>query len=397
MNKDRTILIRYDEIGLKGKNRWMFIDCLVSNIQQKLRELKNIRIRAPHGRVMIACLESQVEDCINGLQFVPGISSMSVGIETEPDFDKLAKIGIDWIDPILKNKSELKFCVRTQRSNKLFPHTSQEIDREVGGRIMANLQPNGLRVNINEAEYVLEIEIGQEQTVIFSNRIKGLCGLPVGSSGPVLGMISGGIDSPVAMFRMIRRGCIAHGIFFDNQPFMGRGGYDKVLRLAKVLNRFQGKGKLFVVPFENIQISIRDQCTPSNRVVLYRRMMYRIAEAVAQSFGYKGLVTGESLGQVASQTLENLSVVSEVVTMSVFRPLIGMGKQEIISEAKALETYEISIEPHPDCCSVFMPPKPVTRGKSKYMNEDELKYPWQQLMSEAIEKMEILELKTAEI
>ena len=173
---------------------------------------------------------------------------------------------------------------------------------------------------------------------------------------------------------------------------MGRGGYDKVVKLSKLLNDYQRKSHLYVVPFEDIQVAIRDYCRPAHRVVLYRRMMYRIAQKVARQKNYLALATGESVGQVASQTIENLNAVTSVVNLSVFRPLIGMNKQEIINEAKKLGSYDISIEPHPDCCSVFMPPRPATRAKIPDLEIDETKYPWEELMLEAISKMECVRL-----
>ena len=183
-----------------------------------------------------------------------------------------------------------------------------------------------------------------------------------------------------------------HAVFFDNQPYLGRGGYDKVLRLAKIINKYQGGGRLYVVRFEKIQEAIRDNCRPFNRVVLYRRMMYRIAAELAESIGSLALVTGESLGQVASQTLANLNAVSQVVDMSVFRPLIGMDKNEIIGLARNIETYEISILPQPDCCSIFMPDNPATKSKIPLLEDDEKQYPWRDLMQEAIANIETLEL-----
>jgi len=205
-------------------------------------------------------------------------------------------------------------------------------------------------------------------------------------------LLSGGIDSPVSTFRLMNRGCRVHSIFFDNRTFLGRGGYDKVVRLARTLNRFQGGGKLYVVPFQDIQVAIRDHCTDANRVVLYRRMMYRIAHALAKTKNCHGLVTGEAVGQVASQTLKNLAAVSCVVPMSVFRPLIGMNKHEIITQAKKIGTYGISIEPQPDCCSVFMPDHPTTRSKIKYLEADERLYPWEELMVHALDSVEMIDL-----
>ncbi len=192
---------------------------------------------------------------------------------------------------------------------------------------------------------------------------------------------------------MARRGCRVHSIFFDNQPFLGRGGYDKVLRLARRLNRFQGHSRIYIVPFQDVQVSIRDHCTPNHRVVLYRRMMYRIAHEVARRDRCQGLVTGESLGQVASQTLENLAAVSSVVPIHVFRPLIGMDKQEIIRQAQRIGTYDLSIEPQPDCCSIFMPPRPATKSRIPDLERDEQRFPWRDLLQDAIAKTEVIALE----
>ena len=390
--KTKTLLIRYDEIGLKGRNRRHFENQLVSNIRYALRDIKNIKIDKIHGRILGRVDLTDAEKCTTRLTKIPGIASISIGNSMEPDFDKMAEQGVSLIHEKLKAQGELKFCVRTRRSNKGFPFTSREVDFEVGSRIMGVLSSKGLSVDINRAEFVLEIEIGPQETVVFDNRVSGLSGLPVGSSGQVLSLLSGGIDSPVSTFKLINRGCRVHSVFFDNRTFLGRGGYDKVVRLAQILNRFQGGGKLYVVPFQDIQVAIRDHCTDSNRVVLYRRMMYRIAHVLAELKNCQGLVTGESVGQVASQTLKNLMAVSCVVPMSVLRPLIGMNKQEIISHAKQIGTYSISIEPQPDCCSVFMPDHPGTGCKIKYLEADERLYPWEELMSSALDSMETINL-----
>lgn len=394
MTPQCTILVRYDEIGLKGKNRSMFINRLADNIRRPLKDLEGVKIQKPHGRIRIDCPAEVADTVAQRLAYIPGIASFSLGVAMDPDFDAMAELGVEWIEPLIPPGGTFKFCVQARRSNKAFPKTSTEVNYEVGSRILGRLHERGLEVDINNAQFTLEIEIGLEQTVVFKNRIPGLRGLPVGSSGEVLGLISGGIDSPVALFRIIKRGCRVHGIFFDNQPYMGRGGYDKVKRLSTQLNRYQSGACLYIVPFEKIQESIRDHCRPANRVVLYRRMMYRIAQAVAEQNRYQALVTGESLGQVASQTLENLNAVSSLVSLSVFRPLIGTNKNEIIQMARELGTYDISIEPQPDCCSVFMPSNPTTKGNPKYLEHDETEYPWQELMQDAIAKMEVIDLDT---
>ena len=390
--KTKTLLIRYDEIGLKGRNRRHFENQLVRNIRYALRDIKNVQIDKIHGRILGRVALAEAEKCTSRLTQISGIASISIGNSIEPDFDKMAELGVSLIHEKLQAQGELKFCVRTRRSNKAFPFTSKEVDFEVGSRIMETLSSNGLSVDINGAEFILEIEIGPQETIVFDNRVSGLSGLPVGSSGQVLSLLSGGIDSPVSTFKLINRGCRVHSIFFDNRTFLGRGGYDKVIRLAHTLNRFQGGGKLYVVPFQDIQVAIRDHCTDSNRVVLYRRMMYRIAHALAELKNYQGLVTGESVGQVASQTLKNLMAVSCVVPMSVLRPLIGMNKQEIITQAKKIGTYDISIEPQPDCCSVFMPDHPSTNCKIKYLEADERLYPWEELKSSALDSVETIDL-----
>ena len=390
--KTKTLLIRYDEIGLKGRNRRHFENQLVRNIRYALRDIKNVQIDKIRGRILGRVALAEAEKCTSRLTQTPGIASISIGNSIEPDFDKMAELGVSLIHEKLQAQGELKFCVRTRRSNKVFPFTSKEVDFEVGSRIMETLSSNGLSVDINGAEFILEIEIGPQETIVFDNRVSGLSGLPVGSSGQVLSLLSGGIDSPVSTFKLINRGCRVHSIFFDNRTFLGRGGYDKVIRLAHTLNRFQGGGKLYVVPFQNIQVAIRDHCTDSNRVVLYRRMMYRIAHALAELKNCQGLVTGESVGQVASQTLKNLMAVSCVVPMSIFRPLIGMNKQEIITQAKKIGTYDISIEPQPDCCSIFMPDHPSTNCKIKYLEADERLYPWEELKSSALDSVETIDL-----
>jgi len=390
--KTKTLLIRYDEIGLKGRNRRHFENQLVRNIRYVLRDIKNVQIDKIHGRILGRVALAEAEKCTSRLTQISGIASISIGNSIEPDFDKMAELGVSLIHEKLQAQGELKFCVRTRRSNKAFPFTSKEVDFEVGSRIMETLSSNGLSVDINGAEFILEIEIGPQETIVFDNRVSGLSGLPVGSSGQVLSLLSGGIDSPVSTFKLINRGCRVHSIFFDNRTFLGRGGYDKVIRLAHTLNRFQGGGKLYVVPFQDIQVAIRDHCTDSNRVVLYRRMMYRIAHALAELKNCQGLVTGESVGQVASQTLKNLMAVSCVVPMSVLRPLIGMNKQEIITQAKKIGTYDISIEPQPDCCSVFMPDHPSTNCKIKYLEADERLYPWEELKSNALDSVETIDL-----
>ncbi len=392
MTEQWIVVIRYDEIALKGKNRRFFETCLLNNIRAALAGLEGLRFRVPRGRILIDTDQRRAEECARRLPKVPGISSFSVGIPVAPEVEDMARLGIERVEPHLTEGQTLRFCVQTHRRDKAYPMTSTEINHAVGSRIMGALAQKGLTVDIKNADRVIEIELDRQETVLFDQRVPGIPGLPVGSSGEVLSLLSGGIDSPVASYLMMARGCRVHFIFFDNRTFLGRGGHDKVVKLARILNGYQQKSRLFVVPFQDMQVAIRDACTPANRVVLYRRMMYRIARSIAETNRYLGLVTGESLGQVASQTLENLAAVSSVVPMSVFRPLIGMEKQEIIARAKKIGTFETSIEPQPDCCSVFMPDRPVTKSREDVLARDESRFPWSELAEKAIAATEMVEL-----
>ena len=234
MIEKRTILVRYDEIGLKGGNRKYFTKILLKNIKRALPGDRGIEYRVPRGRILIDLPKSVADEITDKLKMIPGIASYSIGISVNPDFDEIAAFGVQWIEPLLESKGKLKFCVRTRRSAKTFPKTSPEVNFEVGSRIMSQLQEKGLVVDIKGSEFTLEIEIGTTDTIIFYNRHSGLSGLPIGSSGNILCMMSGGIDSPVAAYLMACRGCRVHFVFFDNQPFLGRGGYEKVLTATRV-------------------------------------------------------------------------------------------------------------------------------------------------------------------
>ncbi len=390
MSQARTLLIRYDEIGLKGKNRKFFEQKLADNIRRVMGPKEFWKLTMPHGRILVETVDTEAERLADRLRYIPGIASYSIGIPVERELSSMAEAAIMMIRPHVEETAYLSFCVRSRRSDKSFPMSTPEIDREIGSQIMQALVGKGLSVDLVRPDYLLEIEIGKEATFIFDQRRPGIGGLPVGSSGNVLCLLSGGIDSPVAAFKMMRRGCRVHSIFFDNQPFLGAGGYEKVKRLAHIINRYQGEGRLYVVPFEEVQVAIRDLCRPKNRVVLYRRMMYRIASALAGKIGAGALVTGESLGQVASQTLENLAAVSKTVTLPVFRPLIGMDKREIIQSAKEIETYSVSIEPQPDCCSVFMPKNPATKSRLRELEQDECGFPVEEFVATALNQFELI-------
>jgi thiamine biosynthesis protein ThiI len=345
------------------------------------------------SRIMVLGELDRLETLEDRLSKIAGLHSFSRGYRCSMEIEAL-KLKVE--EALMRSwdgEQAVTFKISTKRSNKKFPMSAVELNTLMGAHLVQKHGEDKLKVKLKEPQIDISIEIQNQETIVFESKVKGIGGLPVGTAGRVLCLLSGGIDSPVAAFQMMRRGCAVDYVFFENRVFLGRAAYDKVRRLAEILGQFQPKSRLHVVPFTDIQVAIRDHCTDRHRVVLYRRYMYRIADVLAKKFKYHGLVNGESLGQVASQTLENIQAVNTVVDHCVYRPLICMDKVDITNVSRKIGAYEVSIEDAPDCCSVFMPPKPVTRAKIPWLLEDEEKLESDQLIEEAIEKMEVLAIE----
>ena len=323
------------------------------------------------------------------LHYVAGLHSFSHAHPTDLDLEALKLAAEQALERSWKGRDHLRFRITTRRSNKKFPHRTVEVNEKVGSHLLEKHGSERLTVNLTQPEVDITLELQQERAMVYEGLESGMGGLPVGTGGRLLCLLSGGIDSPVAAYQMLRRGCEVDHIFFENRVFLGRAAYDKVHRLGQVLSRYQAKVRLHVVPFSDIQVAIRDHCSDRNRVVLYRRFMYRMAAEVAKQKGYLGLVNGECLGQVASQTLENIHAADMVADSCIYRPLISMDKVDIMRIARRIETYNISIEDAPDCCSVFMPRRPITRAKVEWLEEDEAKLDMEALVGEALEKMSV--------
>lgn len=379
-------VIHYAEIGIKGRNRDNFEKKLISNIRERFRDLPGIKVSRRHGSLVVGEGPNPAEVVAARLKWISGIEYFqpAVRVAAEP------QVILDAAVAEMKGLAGT-FRVTARRGDKRFPWTSQLLASEAGAAILKD-NPQ-LKVDLHKPEHVLWIDVGMDGAYLSRSKVRGAGGLPVGSGGKLVSLLSGGIDSPVASWMMLRRGAPLHFVSFHNFPYTDRASIDVVQDLVKVLNRNAGQSTLSLINLTPIQQEIAAVCQPRYRILLYRRMMFRIAERIATREGAQGLVTGESFGQVASQTLENMATVNAVVKMPVLRPLVGNDKQEIIDRAEAIGTYEYSIRPHGDCCSLFLPENPAIRSKERLVAEDEAKLDVEKLIAEALAKEERIEIK----
>lgn len=379
------IVVHYHEIALKGKNRPMFVRRLGDNLRAATAGLGIKEVRRLTGRLVLmlkptAALEEICQQVAN----VPGVANFAVGYRTPLQLEILK----DAILEAIAGRTFGTFRVQTKRGFKAFPLTSPEINSDVGHYLQQHIDA---AVDLETPEFTVSIEILPHEAIFYFDRQDGPGGLPVGVSGAVVCLLSGGIDSPVAAYRMLKRGCTAVFVHFHSYPILSRVSQEKARDLVTLLTRYQFASRLVLIPFAPIQQQIVADVTAPYRVVLYRRFMVRIAEALAHLFGAKALVTGESVGQVASQTLENLAAINEVSGLPILRPLIGMDKQEIVRQAIALGTYDISILPDQDCCSLFVPHHPTVRADLEVIARIEANLDTPTLIQHAIETSQVLE------
>jgi thiamine biosynthesis protein ThiI len=353
----KSIVIHYQEIALKGKNRPWFIARLVRNIRQATEDLDIQDVRVLMGRIELVLGPAASWEAVRDrLRDVFGIGNFARAGRAPLDVDAIAREILDDLGP----DNPASFRVSARRADKRFPLTSPQIEREVGGRIK---EARGWTVNLDAPALTIHVEALSTDAFYFFGKERGPGGLPVGASGRVVALLSGGIDSPVASWRMMRRGCRVLFVHFHSYPILSRASQEKARELARMLTRFQFHSRLFLVPFGELQQKVVLSVAPPLRVVIYRRLMLRIAERIARQERAQALVTGEVVGQVASQTIENLSVIGSVATLPVLRPLVGMDKEEITLEAQRLGTYPVSIIPDQDCCTLFTPRHPATKAQ----------------------------------
>lgn len=379
------IICHYGELALKGRNRIFFEKKLKENIEKSLL-LKSYRwVRIFPGRIVVKTekLNQDKKDFLRGiLEKIPGISYFSFACKTKPEMEEIKKTALE----LVKSGKGKTFRIETRRSDKKFAFGSQKTNEIVGEYVLKN---QSKKVKLENPCVACFIEILSNSAFLYLEKHKGEGGMPSDTSARVLSLLSGGIDSPVASYFLIRRGAKSVFVHFHAYPFTDKQSLEKVKKIVEKLSLFQLESKIYFVPFSKIQKEILLKCPERLRIILYRRAMLKISEIIAKKENVLALVTGDSLSQVASQTLENIRTIDEAAKLPVFRPLIGMDKNEIINTAKKIETYEISIAPHQDCCSRFMPKKPETKSDLNETKLAEKKLNLKKLISEAIKEAEI--------
>ena len=377
----QSIVVHYQELALKGKNRPWFIARLVRNLKEATADLNVISVRALPGRIeMVLGVETKWPLVRERVTRIFGVANFGLARRVTGDLDAVASSILD----DLGDTQTSSFRVKTRRTDKRYPLTSPQIDREIGGRIKT---VKGWPVNLSLPDLTIYVEMLTDSTFYYFDKIPGSGGLPSGVSGRVLCLQSGGIDSPVAAYRMMKRGCRVQFIHFHSYPILSKASQDKVREIVMLLTKHQLHSRLFMVAFGDIQRQVVLRVPPPLRVVVYRRLMLRIADHFARQQKAKALVTGEAMGQVASQTLDNISTINAVTNLPIFRPLIGLDKEEITVEARKIETYPISIIPDQDCCQLFIPKHPSTKAKLQAVQEAESGLPVDDLVHQAVSEV----------
>ncbi len=384
----KVILVRYGEIILKGLNRPVFEDKLINNIKKSLSGLGKTNIIRSQARIYIEPLteDYDFDAAIEKLVRVFGIVSVSPVLKIKSDLEEIKQRSLEMI----KQMNPLTFKVETKRGDKKFPLQSPEISAQLGEYILDNIP--GLKVDVHKPSLTLYVEV-RESTYIYSAIIPSNGGLPVGTNGKALLLLSGGIDSPVAGWMMAKRGVEIEAVHFYSYPYTSERAKDKVIQLGRILARYCNSIKLHIVPFTEIQLEINEKCPQDQITVIMRRAMMVISELLAAKNGAQALITGESMGQVASQTIQSLAVTNAAVKMPVFRPLIGMDKNEVIEIARRIDTFETSILPYEDCCTVFVAKHPKTRPRLEEIERHEAALQLAGLIEKAVENTEVLQLR----
>ena len=379
----RSIVLHYQEIALKGNNRPWFVNRLVRNLRAATADLHIREVRALVGRIEIVLGEDSDWDAVRDrVSRIFGIANFAQAGRAPLDLDAIAQQILADLGP----REPKTFRVSVKRADKRFPMTSPEIEREIGGRVKV---ARGWTVDLEKPAFTIHVEALTNEAFYYFGKERGAGGMPVGVGGRVVCLLSGGIDSPVAAWRLMRRGCRVLLVHFHSYPILSRASQEKTRELAKLLARFQLHSRLYMVPFGQIQQQIVLAVAPPLRVVIYRRFMMRIAERIARHGRAQALVTGEVVGQVASQTLENMTSINSVVTMPVLRPLVGMDKEEIVAEAERLGSYSISIIPDQDCCTLFTPRHPATRARAIDVERAEAGLPIEEIVERAVTAAEV--------
>ena len=390
----QSFLIKYAEIGTKGKNRYMFEDALIKQIRYALKSVEGqFDVTKESGRIYVkAETDYDYDDAVEALKRVFGIADICPMVQIEDkDYENLKQHVVEYMDQVYPDKN-ITFKVNARRGDKQYPVTSEQINRDMGEVILEAFPQ--MRVDVHHPDVILHVEVRQRIN-LFSLMIPGPGGMPVGTNGRAMLLLSGGIDSPVAGYMISKRGVGIEATYFHAPPYTSERAKQKVVDLARIVSRYSGPVKLHVVNFTDIQLYIYDQCPHDELTIIMRRYMMRIAEHFAKKDGCLGLITGESIGQVASQTMQSLAATNDVCTVPVYRPVIGFDKQEIVDIAEKIGTYETSIQPFEDCCTIFVAKHPVTKPNVEVIrrSEEKLAEKIDQLVREAIDTVEVIEVK----
>ena len=385
------ILVKYGEIILKGGNRARFERVLVSNIKNSVKNIAEINISLMQATIYIeVCDADKIDAVIEQLKKVFGIVSITRACVVDKDLEKIKSAALEYCKNELK--PNVTFKVEAKRADKAFPYNSQQIAMEVGGFLHDKCE--GLRVDVHKPEITVRVEVRDVAAYVYcaENKINGQGGMPIGTSSKATLLLSGGIDSPVAGHMIAKRGVEINAVNFFSFPYTSDRAKEKVIDLAGILARYTSKVNLYIVPFTEIQLAIRDNCPEEHMTLIMRRFMMRISEKIAKLHHSSALITGESVGQVASQTIAALNVTNSVVQMPVLRPLIGMDKEEIIVRSRQIGAFETSILPYEDCCTVFTPKHPTTNPKLANIEKTESVLDVDALIEKALEGVEYIEL-----
>lgn len=387
----KSFLIKYGEIAIKGKNRYLFEEALVRQIRYALQAVEGeFEVRRPQGRIYVDALgEYDYDEVVEALSHVFGIVGICPVVLVEDEgFDRLAEAVISYMDRVYPDKN-ITFKVNARRARKNYPMDSMELNAALGEKILDAFPE--IRVDVHHPDVLLSVEI-RDQINIYSVEIPGPGGMPVGTNGKAMLLLSGGIDSPVAGYMIAKRGVAIDAVYFHAPPYTSERAKQKVVDLAKIISAYSGPIRLHVVNFTEIQLYIYEQCPHEELTIIMRRYMMKIAEHFAGEDNCLGLVTGESIGQVASQTMQSLAATNAVCTMPVYRPLIGFDKNEIIAVSEKIGAYETSILPYEDCCTIFVAKHPVTKPNLKVIERSETKLAERidELMKTAIETAEVI-------
>ncbi|HBA62912.1 MAG TPA: tRNA 4-thiouridine(8) synthase ThiI [Lachnospiraceae bacterium] len=392
--KFQSFLIKYGEIGIKGKNRYLFEDALVRQIRFALRDVEGeFNVHKAQGRIYVDCEAGyDYDETVDALKRVFGIVGICPVVRLEDKgFEELKKEVVRYMDQLYPDK-RITFKVEARRGRKSYPMRSMEINCDLGEAILDAFPE--IRVDVHHPDVLLNVEV-REEIYLYSEIIPGPGGMPVGTNGKAMLLLSGGIDSPVAGYMISKRGVGLEATYFHAPPYTSERAKQKVIDLARLVSRYSGPIQLHVVNFTDIQLYIYDKCPHDELTIIMRRYMMRIAEHFAKEDNCLGLITGESIGQVASQTMQSLMATNDVCTLPVYRPLIGFDKQEIVEISEKIDTYETSILPYEDCCTIFVAKHPVTKPNVSVIrkSEERLKEQIDELMQKAIETTETILVK----